>query len=175
VTESLSFGAGSYHASATWNGLANEFALVNANTDPTRSLEGRWLTYPTGSWHLVYGIGCGPGTITSDTAPLPGSEFYRVKLQNAPPGVPGALWFSTNAGFVDLGPIGAANCATNLGAILAAVPMVVDASGGASFTMALPDVPLFTGDLYWQYAYIWPAAPTSLTIGTTRGLRSSVR
>ncbi len=175
VTEVETLPAGSYHAGVAWNGQAYEFQIVCGNTDPQQPVIGQRLPYSDASWHLVYGGSCGPGTITSDTTPLPGSEFYRVLLQNAPPGMPGALCFSGSAGAADLGAIGAPNCTANLGSVDAYLPIVVDGNGAAAFTMALPNAPLFLGDLYWQYLYFWPAAPTPLTIGVTRGMRASVR
>jgi hypothetical protein len=175
VTEGDLLPQSSYHAAVTWNGVAHEFQIACANFDPLQPLLGQRLGYPTSSWHLVYGGSCGPGTITSDTTPLPGSQFYRVLLQNAPPGMPGALFFSGSAGGVDLGAIGAPNCIANLGSIDANLPITIDGNGNASFTMALPNAPLFLGDLYWQFLYLWPAAPTPLPIGVTRGLRASVR
>ena len=55
------------------------------------------------------------------------------------------------------------------------MPIDTGANGQSTFTIALPGAPLFIGDLYWQHLYFWPAAPTPLAIGATRGMRSSVR
>jgi hypothetical protein len=174
VVESEHLGAASYHGAVAWSAAAHEFVLVNgSSTAPP--MVGRRLQYSQAAWHLVYGGSCGPGTISSDSAPLPGSEFYRVLLSTAPPGQIGALCFAASAGSADLGAIGAPNCMVNLGSIDVLLPIVTDASGSATFTMPLPNEPLFLGDLYWQFLYLWPAAPTPLPIGVTRGLRASVR
>lgn len=107
--------------------------------------------------------------------PYPGSQFYRVTLQNAPPNQPGLLLLSTGAGSLDLAPFGAANCFVNLAQFDVVLPTDTGPTGSVTHGFSLPDVPLFRGDLYWQFVYTWPAAPTTLRIGVTRGLRASVR
>ena len=175
VTESADLGAPTYHAAVTWNGPAREFLIVNCNNTLGAPVQARRFQYSNASWNLVYGTGCGPGTITSDTMPFPGTQFYRVRLENAPPGQLGMLGFAFTAGSTALDPIGAPNCTDNRGAGAAYLPASTDPIGAATFTVALPDSPLFLGDVYWQFVYMWPSAPTPLPIGVTRGMRSSVR
>jgi hypothetical protein len=175
VTEVAFLGAGNYHTAVTWNGPAREFQLVAAHNGPNGVVNGLRLQQPSTTWHLIYGNSCGPGVIGSSTMPYPGSEFYRVDLESAPQSVVGALCFSATGGSLELGPIGAPNCWSNLGSLDVMLPIVTNSTGEASFTMPLPDAPLFLGDLHWQFLYMWPAAPTPFAIGTTRGLRASVR
>jgi hypothetical protein len=42
-------------------------------------------------------------------------------------------------------------------------------------TFSLPDLPLVTGDVFWQWVYLWPTSPNPLKLATTRGLRSTIR
>lgn len=173
--ETTALGPQRFHGAVSWNGVAREFQIVVCANDAPNQIYAHRMQHGPSVWNLVYGGSCGAGVITSDTLPYPGSERYRVLLQNAPPGQVAALVLSFGSGSTDLGPIGAPNCTNNLAAFAGTIPMVTDGAGGAAFTLALPDRPLFTGDLYWQYVYIWPAAPTPLPIGATQGMRASVR
>ncbi|MBL8896477.1 MAG: hypothetical protein JNM84_02565 [Planctomycetes bacterium] len=175
VTESTDLGAVSYQAAVSWNGVQREFQIVNCSNESLAPLWGRLLQHSNASWHIAYGASCGPGVISSDTVPYPGSQFYRVTLQNAPPNQPGLLLLSTGAGSLDLAPFGAANCFVNLAQFDVVLPTDTGPTGSVTHGFSLPDVPLFRGDLYWQFVYTWPAAPTTLRIGVTRGLRASVR
>lgn len=175
VTESVDLGAVSYHAAATWNGVRQEFLIVSCSNSGLAPLWGQLLQHSGAAVNSLYGGSCGPGVIASETIPHPGSQFYRVKLEGAPPGQVSALCLSTGTGATELSSIGAANCWNNLASFDVIVPMSTGPLGTCWLEIALPDAPLFTGDLYWQFLYSWPAAPTPLTLGTTRGLHAAVR
>jgi hypothetical protein len=172
IVESTALGTGEYHTALAWNGAANAFVILACSGD--KVLQRSWLPSQH-AWHALYGSGCGNGAISSPTMPYPGSQFYRVELSAAPPQQLALLCFSSGPGGVSLASIGAPNCMLNLASLEVTLGFVTDGSGAAGFTMALPDSPLFVGDIYWQWVYLWPAAPTPLTIGATQGLRSSVR
>lgn len=175
LVEHAPVGFNRYHGSVSWNGVDREFQIITCSNNATGSLFGQRLSYPTAAWNLEYGLGCGPATIGSTTVPVPGSEFYRVELAGAPPQQIALLCYSGGSAAVPLGTIGAANCWMNLASLDVTLAAVTDNTGAAGFTIALPDAPLFLGDLYWQFVYTWPAAPTPLAIGATKGLRASVR
>lgn len=175
MVEQGSLGAPRFHPAVSWNGVDNEFQIVSCTSDAVGTLYASRLQQSPNAWHLEYGAACGPGTIGSSTLPIMGSEFYRVELAAAPPQQIALLCFSGGSGSVSLAPIGAANCVMNLASLDVTLAAVTDATGACGFTFALPDAPAFFGDLYWQFVYLWPAAPTPLAIGATKGLRASVR
>ena len=56
-----------------------------------------------------------------------------------------------------------------------AIPFDTGTSGVVPITFSLPDSPVFYGDLYAQFAYLWPASPSPTKVALTRGLRAAVR
>ena len=177
VTEGLDLDGGvtgTYQPVVAWNSLRGEFPIVYCSSANGSHLVHQALQPTANAWHLVYGTSCGAGTIGSDTAPLAGSEFYRVNLAAAPPGQAAVLLLAGAAANLDLAGAGAANCFLAVTPNAMAIPCVSDGAGNASLTFALPDLPLFRGDLFWQYVYVWPARPHPLPIGVTRGLRARV-
>lgn len=175
TVEQGTLGAPRFHGAVSWNGVDNEFQITTGTSDAVGTLYANLLRQSPNAWHLEYGAACGPGTIGSSTLPIMGSEFYRVELASAPPQQLALLCFSGGSGATSLAPIGAPNCVMNLASLDVTLAGLTDATGALGFTFALPDAPAFFGDLYWQFVYLWPAAPTPLTIGATKGLRASVR
>jgi hypothetical protein len=174
-THALDSGAlGRYGAAVTFNAARREFPIIFCGNDTSLPVFSQVLQYSLNNWNLIYGNGCGPGTINANGQPFAGTRFFTLKLQSAPPNQQAVLWLSPDAGSTSLAPIGAANCFLNLGSIVASFPLMTDTSGAGNVTLSLPDAPAFFGDLYWQYAYVWPAAPTPLQVGLTRGMRSHV-
>jgi hypothetical protein len=175
VVESTDLGTVRYHAAAAWNDAAREFQIASCGSDASAPIFGQSLRHGGNAQNFVYGTSCGPGVITSDTLPYPGSQDYHVQLVNAPPHQLGMLCVSASTGHLDLGALGAPSCALNLADFGVVLPLRTGWAGTATLAFALPDEPLFTGDLYWQFLYFWPAASTSLAIGATHGLRAAVR
>lgn len=175
VTESADLATPSYHAAATWNGITQEFVIVHCRNTPGGSVYGRRLQYAAAARNRLYGSACGPGAISSDTTPVAGSQFYRVTLENTSPWQLAAVGLAFGQGSTPLGGVGAPGCVDHLAPGAAYVPISTGPNGRGTIGVALPDAPLFQGDLFWQYVYTWPAAPTPLAIGVTRGLHTSVR
>lgn len=175
VVEDLRIDAGAsprYHAAVTWNVATGEFPIVFCSTQLAVPIGGQRLQYPN-AFNLTYGASCGPATIGSDTLPFAGRNRYRVALTGAVLGQPGALLCGTSAAGIDLGPIGGVGCRLNVTSV-AALGFGVPTTGSYAFTAPLPDVPVATGDIYWQFVYGWPAAPGSLKLGLTAGLRTHI-
>jgi hypothetical protein len=177
VTESADLdggAAGRFHPAVAWNGVRREFPVVYCSFETGAPLMGQILQYTQNAWNLVYGNGCGPATIGTDTQPYAGSEFYRVSLASAPPNQPGVLILGLGATSLELAGIGAPNCYLNVSPILVTVPFSTGTTGSFTFTTPLPDSPLVTGDVYWQFFHAWPARPHSAPIALTRGMRSHI-
>ena len=166
--------AGRYHPAVAWNVVRREFPILYCSSENGTPIVTQSLQYTPNAWNLVYGSGCGPGTIGTDTQPYAGSEFYRVSLAGAPPNQAAVLMLGPAAGSLDLSALGAPNCFLNLTSIAVAVPFDTGSSGSFTFTTRLRDRPLLTGDVYWQFAYAWPARPHPLAVGFTRGMRTHV-
>ena len=178
VTERADLDGGQFNrfdSAVCYNPRRREFALVYCVAESSWGVYSQFLQYPATAVNSVFGTACGPGIIASSTPPLAGSLFYDVALSNAPVNQPAALWLGTGPGNVDLGPVGAAGCTLYLASITVALPFYTGSAGGYTFRTSLPDLPLITGDLYWQFAYGWPASPNPLQLGATRGLQTAIR
>jgi hypothetical protein len=97
-----------------------------------------------------------------------------VTLASAPPNQPGVLILGLGATGLELGGLGAPNCFLNVASILVTLPFSTGSAGSFTFTTPLPDDPLVTGDVYWQFFYGWPARPHQAAIALTRGMRSHI-
>lgn len=173
--ENFVVGSPRYTSALAWDPATQRFLMVSCSVNQLGTLHGQYLFYPPNAVNTPYGGLCGPGVISSDTRPIAGSEIYRVLLTGAPAGQIAALCYSTAAGAQPLDVLGVPGCTFLLANLDVFLPTVTDASGSATFTLALPDAPVVYGDLYWQYVYLWPAATTPFPLGVTNGLRTSVR
>jgi hypothetical protein len=85
------------------------------------------------------------------------------------------LLVGTSVGGLELSALGAPNCFLNLATTAIALPFHTGSAGTITFTTPLRDSPLLRGDVYWQFAYGWPARPHALPVGFTRGMRSHIQ
>lgn len=143
------------HASIA-NGIPTPYFLDNG---PGGSWNGPLLTYP---W--TYKVKCAIGTglvprLMGRGAPEIGTSF-DVLLDLALPSTSAALFVgSSNAMWnsvplpIGLGPLGAAGCSILAsGEIIA--PVVVNATGAASLTIAIPDLAALVGAVFYNQFYV---------------------
>ena len=165
-------GDGAHMGSVTFDNDANAFQIVYNTLGAGSPLYGRLLTYPSNAISVLYGTGCG-GTISSGD-PFAGSEFFYVALSGAAPSQNAALFLGVGSAAISLTPVGMPSCFLNVNPIVATLPIVTGVTGGASFTLALPDAPVALGNVYTQWLHADPAAPWALKLRTTQGLRVQI-
>ncbi len=164
--------ADAYDPSVEYNPTSHEYQLVAAAAGGTNTLLGqRWL-YMTTALANGYGTGCIGRIIANNrgpvAAPFAGSEFFSVELRRGATNQPTALYVAGAAGRPL--PI-SAGCTLHLplaGMVLAAAGSA-DPSGNFAVPVPLPDVPLVTGDAYWQFFQL-----VSGQIRSTSGLHTAV-
>jgi hypothetical protein len=165
-----------YSSSVAYNARRKSFALAFCAIETVANgVYGQFMEHPTNAVNIAYGTGCGPATLTSPTAPWAGSQFYELELGTAPANQPAALWLSVAPANVQLGGYGVPSCFLNVAAIAVDIPFSTGQNGAATLTVALPDRPVFRGNLYWQAVYLWPGSPDPFPVALTAGLRSVVR
>jgi hypothetical protein len=166
---------GSWSPNIAFNDDGSEFQCVyGSNDDPPSGLPvyGQRLQYPATALNVLYGAGCGPGTIGGNTLPYAGHEFYRVSIGGVAGGTPSVLFCAAAPAAIGLGFIGMPGCFANYnpGAFL----FNIGAAAPGNVQLTLPDDPAFIGNLYFQWAYLAPGLnPAGL--GATQGLRTQVR
>ncbi|MEM7204902.1 MAG: hypothetical protein AAF628_31895 [Planctomycetota bacterium] len=150
----------------------NKRFLLAYGTDAARSpVFGRIWTYPTSAVNVPYGTSCGADFGRVST-PLVGTEFFRVRLTGAMPGVPAVLLVGAQPTSIGLGILGMPGCTWLVDtSAMVLLPTVTDAAGDALVTIPFLRVP---GDLYLQWAHTALGAnPRNLLM--TGGLRSQIR
>jgi len=177
VTEAVMLQAG---ASATWapdvafNSTTREFLCVHGSDEGTaQTVIGRRLQYPPEASNVGYGTACGPGTITA-SSPYAGSEFFRIRLGGVSGSTPAALLLSLGSAAVPLNFLGAPGCVLDVSTAPGAYLLTIASTATAGAPLPLPDAPLFTGDLFVQWAYAAPGL-NAAGLGATQGLRIQVR
>jgi hypothetical protein len=107
--------------------------------------------------------------------PYAGYGSFHTLLGNAHPSSAAVLMMGIGETNLDLTGAGLTGCSLLVDpAFLLFFSAVTDPSGGAAVNVPLLDVPLFLGDLYFQWLYVHPGANAAGLI-TTRGRRSQVR
>jgi hypothetical protein len=120
---------------------------------------GRTFNYPATATNTVYGVGCAFGTISADS-PFAGDEFFRVYLGGAPAAQPAILVASVGAGSFPLTAAGMGLCFFNLDPnVLFFFSSSTNSAGSTSIHFPLPDAPLFTGNVFWQWFHCYPGSP----------------
>lgn len=168
---------GGYSPGITFDDDSQRFLMCYGTTENPPSgypVYGVQLTYPSTALNATYGTACGPGTISAGV-PFSGNEFYYVRLTGAPASVPAILILGNGAAAVNLGFIGMPPCFLNTSPIVTTVASATNAAGTANLAIPIPDVPAASGNVYWQWAYGYPAAGWSLKVASTAGLRSQIR
>lgn len=127
-------------------------------TDPVFSypVYYRQFTYPTipGGQH---GTSCRPNAYFDGHPPYAGSEFFRTGVHGLVPGTLSIALLGFQGTNQPLAAQGMPGC--NLLVDYVATPVgFADIRGNASHTLALPDAPLFVGDIYVQWLWNEPAA-----------------
>jgi hypothetical protein len=160
----------------TFDDDANRFPLVftatEAGTQP-QPVFGVQFTYPTFNQPSLYGTGCGPAVLGSNSTahsrkPHSGQEFFEVRVSSAPNNAAGLLVIGVNP--IDLALPGFPGCHLHVGMPLVYLPL--NATGAtAAFPAPIPSG--LSGDVYLEWFYVNPAAPGGLQI--TRGLKVEVR
>lgn len=172
-TETAQLGIGSYAAwpAVTFNDDLDEFQCVYGTLDNGLPLYGQRFLYPAAAQNVAYGSGCGPGTITA-TAPYAGSEFFHSSLGGVPAGTIGVLFVSGGPSAIPLTVLGMTGCTSliDLNAQLGSIVAVTPATAG----FALPDNPLFLGDVHAQWVY-FSIGLNPAGLGATSALRIQVR
>ena len=154
------------------------FLLTYGTNEDTGSrahiLYGRTLDYPAGAGEFRYGTACG-GAVIDGHRPWAGNLYYRMGMSLATPNAPTILFVGANSGAIPLDGAGMTGCTFLIDpTFFLVLSGVTDPQGYGSLGFPLPDEPLLTGDLYFQYLYLAPLAnPASLV--ATQGLRSQVR
>ncbi|MGE0143686.1 MAG: hypothetical protein AB7I19_11195 [Planctomycetota bacterium] len=175
VYNTASFG---FSPGITFNDDANEFPLVFTATESgaqPQPVYGVRFTYPTFNQPALYGIGCGPGTIGSNSnshgrKPHCGQEFFEVRVDNLPLNAIGALNIGLSA---DGSPIaGIPGCFFNVGTLIASLNV---AAIGNTATIQLPIPGGISGDVFVQYLYIDPSSPAPIPVSLTRGMQIFIR
>jgi len=169
------FGFSASAPSVTFSRALPGFPACCASNDAGRTLSGRALVYGAGATATRYGAGCG-GAVIDATRPLAGSQSFRVAITNAVPGTATFLFGSTAAGSLALGGLGMTGCELLIDPARTwiVVPGATDQAGYGASTVPLPDNPLFTGDLFFQYLYVAPTANPA-RMAATGGLCARVR
>ena len=169
---------GGYSPSITFDDDSQSFLLVYASTENPPSglpIYGRTFNYPSTAVNVLYGVGCGPASISADQ-PLAGDEFFRVYLSGAPAAQPAILAESNAAAAISLASSGMGLCFFNVNpGLLFLFATATNGSGTASLNFPLPDDPIFIGNVYWQWFYGYPAAPWPTKFAGTQGMRSQIR
>ena len=170
-----SSGDGAHMGAVTFDNDADRFQIVYNTLGTGSPLYGRIFDFPTNAASLPYGTGCG-GTIGSGK-PYAGSELFAINLTGAAVSQNAVLFLASGSSALNLSPYGMPSCFLNVNpaAIAASIPMVTSALGIASLTVALPDAPLVTGNVYCQWAHVDPAAPWALKVRSTEGLLVQIR
>jgi hypothetical protein len=139
-------------------------------------LYGSELTYAPDSISGVYGTSCSaPGVTVTTNRSYAGREFYLVRLINLAPGTPAIYLLGSASGGADLTSAGLPGCFLNVALpALGTLVAVADGLGDAQVTFALPDAPLFLGDVFSQWFYFDPAA-APVPFRAWRGVRHQVR
>ncbi len=148
----------------------------NENTGArAHMLYGRVFDYPPAAGELRYGNGCGAAIIDGNR-PWAGNQLYRVSVSSAVPGQLAVLYAGLSPATIPLTVLGLTGCDFLLdpNTLLLSVPTPVSGQGYASVYVPLPDDPLLTGDLYFQYLYLSPGANQAGAL-MTRGLQALVR
>ncbi len=165
--------ANAYDPAVEYNSTNQEYQLVAAGTGYTNTLLGqRWVRPNSNAFQ--YGTGC-VGSINANNRgpvalPFAGSEFFSVELRGGAPNQPAALFVDKTRGRArpwTLSP----GCTANLsleGMILAAAGSA-DPSGDFVVPMPLPDAPVVTGGVSWQFLQL-----VSGQIRSTRALYTFV-
>ena len=99
----------------------------------------------------------GPERSGSSTFPFAGSQFHRSHLHGLPPNTLAIYAFGFTPDNRSLTPLGLTGCSRFVGdPILATLWGIAGGSGTAGVTYALPDDPLFVGDLQAQWLWLAP-------------------
>jgi surfactin synthase thioesterase subunit len=97
-----------------------------------------------------------------------------VNLQGLPAGAPALYLLGLTPADIDLGPLGLPGCRLNVQLpALGTIQTVANSAGQATVSYALPDHPLFLGDVFSQWFTIDAAAaqPVRATTGTRHQVR----
>lgn len=167
---------GSWSPNIAFNDDANEFQCVYASNDDAPSglpVYGQRLQYSASAVNVLYGVGCGPGTIAASN-PFAGSEFFRVGLGGVAGATPAALLMSLGAGAIPLAFLGAPGCVANFNPSGGAFLLSIGSTAAAGAGFPLPDDPLIIVNLYVQWGYLAPGLNPA-NLGATQGLRIQVR
>lgn len=167
---------GSWSPNIAFNDDADEFQCVYASNDnPPTGLPvyGQRLQYPSSAVNVLFGTGCGPGTISA-SRPYAGSEFFRVYFGGVAGGTPGALLVSLGGAAIPLDFMGATGCVANFNPNPGVFLFTLGGTATAGLSFSLPDDPMFSGNLYVQWAYPAPGL-NAANLGATVGMRIQVR
>ena len=170
-TEVAQLSPGSYVAwpAVTFNDDADEFLCVYSTIDGT--LYGQRFVYPTAAVNVLYGTGCGPGTISA-TAPYAGSQYFQIGLGGVPLGTVAVMIACAGPSSIPLGAIGMTGCTSLIDTNAQFGSVIVVTPGSAGF--ALPDNPVFVGDVYAQWIY-FDSGLNPAGLGASAALRIQVR
>ena len=172
-TASLAFSPG-----ITFDDDANRFPIVYTANETGASpnpVYGDLFTYPTFAQPALYGVGCGPAVIGSNsnahsTKPHSGAEFFQIRATSVPTNALGALNIGLSA---DGTPIpGLLGCFSNVGTLIVSLGA---SAIGSTATIPLPIPGGISGDLFVQYIYVDPSSPNPLPVSTSRGLQIFIR
>lgn len=160
------------HADVAFARPAGEgtFLLADANGAATRAVE---FAYPADAISVPYGSSCAPGTTLTSDPPYAGDEFFRTSASGLPAGAPVIYLPGIAPASVDLGTVGFPGCFLNVSLGLGTIATVANSAGTAAVTYALPDSPLFLGDLYSQWFFFDLTLPQPVL--ATAGMHHQVR
>ncbi len=136
------------------------FQVGYSTLEATNPVYVRQFAYPSGAISALVAGSCATGVFSSGFRVYAGTEFFQQRINNLANGTPVVFFLSFGQTNIDLTPIGMTGCifGTDPTLQIATLPSVVGPSGFASVEFALPDFPLFIGNLYSQWAWLEPGA-----------------
>ena len=162
----------SFSPSVTFDNDHNRFAIAVATITSVRALYGVLYRYPSFPQPTLFGTGCGPITIGTNSnahsrKAHAGAEFFEVRVQNVPPNALGAM----HIGHPRPSPVpipGLPGCFMNVDTIF--LPRPVNAIGT---TVRMPCPISSTNHAGWIFQYICfdPAFSNPMPLYTSRGLQ----
>ncbi len=150
--------------------LVSEFPIARLDG----GILGQHFTHPADAISSIYGNSCAAASVTFGSGPsYAGSQFFRPTLTGLPASTATVYMLAFAPAHIDLALVGLPGCFLEIDPSSAiSIPVNSNPSGQVAVEIALPDDPLFVGDLFAQWFY-FDNAPTQLR--AYYGIRHQVR
>ena len=113
----------------------------------------------------------------SATRPYAGNSEFALLLSSVPASTPAILLVALSQTSINLTSAGMPGCSLYMNPaspLFLALSAVTNAFGAVAIELPLPDYPVATGDVYFQYFYLNPGQNPA-NLGATHGLKAQVR